>query len=119
MSTCLGHSFTRIPDANVNAVIAHTGFDPRPDDSGRRTGRRRLSKRGPGEQRRILFNCATSAAKTKWWRPYCQAQRAKGLSSIAAVVILARKMIRVAFALCKHDQAFDPTHLGFISCQKP
>lgn len=111
-STCLGHSFTRIPYANVNAVIAHTGFDPRPDDSGKRHGPRRLSKRGPSEQRRILFNCAMSAAKTKLWRPYYQAQRAKGLSSTAAVVILARKMVRVAFALYKHDQPFDPKHLG-------
>lgn len=111
-STCLAHSFTRIPYANVNAVVAHTGLDPRPDDSGKKTGRRRLSKRGPSEQRRILFNCAMSAAKTKLWRPYYQAQRAKGLSSTAAVVILARKMVRVAFALYKRDQPFNPKYLA-------
>lgn len=114
-STCLGHSFTRLPYANSNAVVAQTGLDPRPDDSGRRTGRRRLSKRGPGEQRRILFNCAMSAAKTKLWRPYYQAQRAKGLSSTAAIVVLARKLVRVAFAVYKHDQTFDPQRLGFTT----
>ncbi len=102
-STCLGHTFTRLPFASSDAVVAHTGFDPRPDDSGKRHGRRRLSKRGPGETRRILFNCAMSAAKTKLWRPYYQAQRAKGLSSTAAIVILARKMLRIAFALYQHS----------------
>lgn len=110
-STCLGHAFTRLPYANSDAVIAQTGFDPRPDDSGKKHGRRRLSKRGPGEQRRLLFNCAMSAAKTKLWRPYYLAQRAKGLSSTAAIVILARKMVRVAFALVKHNAPFDHTRL--------
>ena len=107
-STCLGATFTRIPFASSDAAIAHTGFDPRPADSGKKHGRRRLSKRGPSEQRRLLFNCAMSAAKTKLWHPYYQAQRAKGLSSTAAIVIVARKMVRVAFALYKHSQAFDP-----------
>lgn len=114
-STCLGYTFSRIPYANSDAVIAHTGFDPRPADSGQKHGRRRLSKRGPSETRRVLFNCAMSASKTKLWRPYYQAQRAKGLSSTAAIVILARKMLRVAFAVYKHDQPFDPTHLTIIA----
>lgn len=108
-STCLGHSFTRVPYANGDAVVAHTGLDPRPDDSGTRRGRRRLSKRGPAEQRRLLFNCARSAALTKLWRPYYEAQLAKGLSATAATVILARKMVRIAFAVYKHDRPFDPT----------
>lgn len=111
-SSCLGHSFTRLPYANGDAVIAHTGLDPRPDDSGTRRGRRRLSKRGPAEQRRLLFNCARSAALTKLWRPYYLAQLAKGLSATAATVILARKMVRVAFAIYKHQQAFDPARIG-------
>jgi len=114
-STYLGHSFTRIPYANSDAVIAHTGLDPRPDESGRRQGRRRLSKRGPGEMRRIVFNCAMSAAKTQLWRPYYQAQRAKGLSSTAAIIILGRKMVRVAFAVYKHDQPFNPAGLRVIT----
>jgi len=111
-STCLGHSFTRLPYSNSDAVVAHTGFDPRPEDSGKKHGRRRLSKRGPAEQRRLLFNCARSAANTKLWRPYYEAQRAKGLSATAATVILARKMVRVAFAVYKHNQPFDPARIG-------
>jgi transposase len=107
-STCLGHTLTRLPYANSDAVIAQTGFDPRPQDSGQKQGRRRLSKRGPSEQRRILFNCARAASRTRHWQPYYAAQLAKGLSSTAATVILARKMVRVAFALVKQNQPFDP-----------
>jgi transposase len=118
-STCLAHSFTRVSYANSDAAVAHTGLDPRPDDSGTRRGRRRLSKHGSSEIRRVMFNCARSASKTKLWRPYYQAQRAKGLSSTAATVILARKMIRVAFALFKHNQTFNPACLGFHALQKP
>ncbi|MDB5902670.1 MAG: family transposase, partial [Betaproteobacteria bacterium] len=111
-STCLGHSFTRLPYANSDAVVASSGLDPRPEDSGQKHGRRRLSKQGPAEQRRILFNCARSAARTKLWQPYYQAQLAKGLSATAATVILARKMLRVAFAVYKHGQPFNPSLLG-------
>ncbi len=103
-STCLGYTLTRLPYANSDAVIAQTGFDPRPDDSGQKHGRRRLSKRGPSEQRRILFNCARAAVRTRHWQPYYAAQLAKGLSSTAATVILARKMVRVAFAVVKQNR---------------
>jgi transposase len=111
-STCLAHSFTRLPYANADAVVASTGLDPRAQDSGTKRGRRRLSKRGPGEQRRLLFNCARSAARTKLWRPYYEMQRAKGLSATAATVILARKMVRVAFALYKQDTPFDSLRIA-------
>lgn len=111
-STCLGQRFTRVPYATSDAVVAATGLDTRPDDSGQKHGRRRLSKQGPSEERRLLFNCARSASQTKLWRPYYEAQLAKGLSPTAATVILARKMLRVAFAVHKHRQVFNPLLVG-------
>jgi transposase len=108
-STCLAHSFTRLPYPSSDAVVAASGLDPRPEDSGQKQGRRRLSKRGPSEQRRLIFNCARAAARTKVWQPYYQAQIAKGLSATAATVILGRKMLRVAFALYTKGLPFDPT----------
>jgi transposase len=111
-STYLGHAFTRVPYANSDAAVAASGLDPRPDDSGQKKGRRRLSKRGPGEERRLVFNCARSASLTKLWRPYYEAQLAKGLSATAATLILGRKMLRVAFAVYTHRQPFNPTLLG-------
>ena len=118
-SICLAHRFTRVPYANSDAVVAATGLDPRPDDSGKRQGRRRLSKQGPSEERRVLFNCARSASRMKLWRPYYETQRAKGLSPTAAHIILARKMLRVAFAVYKRNQPFDTSRVHGIALQQP
>jgi transposase len=111
-SVAMAHALTRLPFANVDAFIAHTGLDPRAEDSGNKRGRRRLSKRGPAELRRVMHICAMSAARSKVWRPYYLAQRAKGLSGTAAVVVLARKMARTAYGVCKNQTPFDPSR-GF------
>ena len=118
-STWLAQSFTRVPYSNADAVVASTGLDPLPDDSGQKRGRRRLSKRGPALGRRFLFNCARAAARVKVWKPYYEAQLAKGLSKTAATVILARKMVRVAFAVYKTNQPFDPARLRTNALQTP
>jgi transposase len=111
-STYLAYNFTRYPFSGSDSAIAFSGLDPRADDSGQKRGRRRLSKRGPSEERRILFNCARSAARTKIWQPHYQAQLAKGLCATEATVVLARKMLRVAFAVYKQDRPFDSARLG-------
>ena len=107
-SAYLAHRFTSRPYRSSDAAVAQTGLDPRPDDSGKRRGRRKLSKAGPSEQRRLLFNCGRVAARLPVWRPYFEAQLAKGLSKTAATIVLARKMVRVAFALYKQDRPFNP-----------
>jgi transposase len=103
--------FQRLADRGADAVIAFMGFDPRPMDSGQKIGQRRLSKRGPAEWRRLLFNAAMSASRTKAWRPHYEHERAKGLSRTAALVVLARKLVRVAFGLFKSRSHFDPSKL--------
>lgn len=99
--------FRRLATASADAVIAFLGLDPRPMDSGHKVGVRRLSKRGPAEWRRLLFNAAMSGAATKAWKGCYEHERAKGLSRTAALNVLARKMVRVAFSLFKHHKRFD------------
>lgn len=111
-SVTLAQALSHLPFTSADAFIAHTGLDPRPQDSGSRRGRRRLSKRGPSELRRVLHICAMSAARTRVWRPYYQAQRAKGLSGTAALVVLSRKMARTAFGICKRRVDFDPARIS-------
>lgn len=101
--------FRRRASASADAVIAFLGLDPRPMDSGNKTGLRRLSKRGPSEWRRLLFNAAMSGAATKAWKGCYEHERAKGLPRIAALNVLARKLVRVAFSLFKNHKLFEPT----------
>ena len=87
-------------------------------DSGQWRGRRFLSKRGPAELRRLLFTAAMSACKTKLWQPFYQRYRARGLSTTAALVILARKLARIAFSIVKHNVDFRP-ELVNVTCAQP
>lgn len=107
-SVVVAHALQRLPFSRVDAFIAHTGLDPRPHDSGDKRGRRRVSKRGPAALRAALHMCAMSASRTKTWRPYYEQQRAKGLSGTEALVVLARKMARTAYGICRSNTAFDP-----------
>jgi transposase len=67
--TALVNILERVPLKSADAFVAFTGLGPRPDDSGQHRGKRRLSKRGPGELRRLLYMAAMSAVKTKTWKP--------------------------------------------------
>lgn len=100
--------FRRLATRGSDAVIAFLGMDPRPMDSGQKTGLRRMSKRGPPEWRRLLFNAAMSASQTKTWRAHYERECAKGLSRTAALNVLARRLVRVAFGLFKSKSLFDP-----------
>ena len=91
----------------VDAFIAYTGLDPRPEDSGQHRGKRRLSKHGPALLRCQLYNAGMAAANSKLFKPLYQRLRARGLASTQAIVILARKIARIAFALYKSGQTFD------------
>ncbi|WP_354447716.1 transposase [Ottowia thiooxydans] len=99
--------FARMHKLSADAVVAFTGLDPRPNDSGNKTGQRRLSKRGWSEIRRLLYAAAMSAARTKTWSRFYHAQRDKGLSTTAALIVLARKLLRVAFSLFKQKSNFN------------
>lgn len=110
-SVAVAHALQWLPFARVDAFIAHTGLDPRPCDSGEKLGRRRISKRGPAALRTLMHMCAMAASRTPTWRPYYQRQRAKGLSGTEALVILARKMARTAYGVCRNNAAFDGARL--------
>jgi transposase len=99
--------FNTLRFAHVRAFIAYTGLDPRPDDSGDRHGRRRLSKHGPPLLRCLLYNAGMAAANSKVYKPAYRQLRERGLQTTEAIVILARKIARIAFALFKSGETFD------------
>jgi transposase len=99
--------FNTLNLAKAGSFIAYTGLDPRPDDSGVRRGRRRLSKRGPPLLRCLLYNAGMAAANSKLFKPVYKQLRERGLQTTEAIVILARKIARIAFALYKSGECFD------------
>jgi len=108
----LANLFDRVKFRNSDALVAFAGMDPRPCDSGQKRGKRRLSKRGPAEGRRLLFNAAMSAARTSAWKETYTRFRENGWTSTEAILILARKMLRIALAMHKTQTGFDPECIG-------
>lgn len=110
-SALLAVLFARIPFANADALVAYAGIDPRPNDSGKKRGTRKLSKRGPAHLRRQLYLCGFAASHSKALKPLYQALRAKGFATTEAFVILGRKLLRAAFAVWKSGQQWEPAML--------
>lgn len=118
-SVAMTHRFDRTPFANSDAVVAAYGWDPRPKESGKQIAKRRLTKQGNAEDRRLIYLAAQSASKTKVFNPMYRALRDKGFSTTEAIVIIARKLLRIAFAVWTTGQPFDPQKIGKNTCQKP
>jgi len=118
-SLALTHRFNRTPFNNSDAVVAAYGLDPRPKDSGNKVGQRRLTKQGNAEDRRLIYLAAQSAAKTKTFKPTYIALREKGFATTEAIVIIARKLLRIAFAVWTSNKPFDPQKIGVTACKKP
>lgn len=99
-------AFHRGVFASADAFVAFIGFDVRLRESGKYKGKRKITKRGEAELRRLLY-CATQPARSyQLFDDYYQNQLNKGLPKIAAKVVLARKLARIAFALLTNQQSF-------------
>lgn len=107
----LANLFDRVAFPGPDQLVAFVGLDPRPADSGRHRGRRRITKRGAAECRRLAYNAAKAAARSALWKPYYDRCRARGLSSTEALCDLARRLLRVAWAVDHYQQDFDPSRV--------
>jgi transposase len=99
-------AFERGDFRNADAFIAFLGMDLRVAKSGQKDSRRSLSKRGDPEVRRLLHNAAMSASRTSAWKGFYEEQRTRGFSTTQALVILARKLARIVFALLKGQSEY-------------
>ncbi|WP_405228435.1 IS110 family transposase [Lentisalinibacter sediminis] len=106
-------TFHRGAFASADAFVAYLGLDVRIRESGMYEGKRKLTKRGPAELRRLLY-CAAKPARTYApFADYHQRQLDKGLSKIAANCILARKLARIAFTLINRQQTFQKQEIAY------
>lgn len=91
-----------------DAFVAFLGLDVRVRDSGTMKSRRRLTKQGDPELRRLLYLAAMTASRKAAWASVYQRYLARGFTRIQALTILARKLARVAFALLKNQSVYQP-----------
>lgn len=99
--------FHRGAFSGQDAFVAYLGLDVRIKESGHFKGKRKLTKKGPAEIRRLLYCAAKPARSHMKFAHYHQQQLDKGLSKIAANCILARKLARIAFTLMMKQEFFN------------
>lgn len=105
-SVALANAFHRGEFKNSDAFIAYLGMDVRVRDSGKQVGRRKLTKKGDPELRRLLYNAAMSARRTQAWAGVYETYLSQGLKTTQALIKLGRKLARIAFALMKNRSAY-------------
>jgi len=96
----------------VDEVVAYAGLDPRVHRTGTFVGQAKLSKRGPGALRHALYLAALIAARTtaEWRERYARLLQ-RGRAKKEALTILARTLLKVAYALLRTGADYDPTRL--------
>jgi transposase len=105
-AAALTSAYHRGAFAGSDAFIAYMGLDIRIRESGRYKGKRKLTKRGESELRRLLY-CASKSAQThQRFADYHQKLLDKGLCKTAARVALGRKLARIAFTLMSRQEFF-------------
>jgi transposase len=112
VASCLASKDFTHPDQ----FVAYIGLDVRVRDSGTRRGRRALSKQGAAELRRLLFLCAQANLRRRDagspFKAQYERERAKGLSSTAALNAVARKLARTCWSLHRYRTTYDPTRVN-------
>lgn len=103
-------AFDRGDFRSADAFVAYLGMDVRVRDSGKFVGQRKLTKKGDGEYRRLIYNAAVTAGCYDF-KPQLDRLKERGMKSTQAYVALARKLIRIAFSLMKNREQFDPNRL--------
>lgn len=94
--------------------IAFAGLDVSVRQSGTWKGKCRLTKRGNAYLRKRLF-CAAWGAKmhSKEFQKYYDTLRKSGRTYVEALVIMARKIVRIMFALVKNKTEFSMEKIIF------
>lgn len=108
VATAFTTNYLRGEFRSSDAFVAFLGLDVRVRDSGLQRGRRKLTKQGDAEMRRLAHVAAMAACRSGRWRDMHLANQARGLTKIQSLVIIARKLTRLAFALLKSGEEYRP-----------
>ncbi len=92
-------------------IAKHAGLNLYEISSGKRQGQRRISKRGRGLLRKILYFAAMQTIRRNGiMYDYYQRLIGRGMKSIMALVAVTRKLLRIIFAIVRDDSEFIVNH---------
>jgi len=98
--------------ANRRQLVSYAGYDVIENQSGNRSGKTRISKKGNSRIRRILHLPAFNAVR--FGEPACQSlyERVyqKTNTKMKAYVAVQKKLLLLAYALWRHQTKYDPMH---------
>ena len=99
--------------SHPDKFVAYLGLDIGVSESGQHKGKRGLTHQGDAELRRLLFCCAQSSLRSKEspFRAQYEREKAKGLSTTAALCAVARKLAKLCWSLHKHNATYDASRV--------
>jgi transposase len=111
------HWFDRTIGATAKSWIAYAGLDVSSRESGTWRGRTKLTKRGNGFLRKRLYAAAWGAVMNDAeWKAYYEFVRGKDRKErthVEALVIIARKIVRLMHAVLQSQKAYDPKRFSY------
>jgi transposase len=98
----------------VDQAVAYAGLDLKVKESGRWKGHTKLSKRGSGRLRRILYLAALRSVRLEGsaFGAYYHRLVRRGMKKGMALMAVMRKMLIVAVRLIKTGESYDPTKVS-------
>jgi transposase len=113
MLVILSGGFSRFEEAGQ--LSAYIGLSPRIWDSGKIKGKAHICKMGMSRIRAALYVCAWSARKyNKACRELYERLIAKGKNKRLALIAVANKLLKQAFAIAKNQAVYDENYLKNI-----
>jgi transposase len=94
-----------------DSLVAYAGLDLRVHESGTHKGKRGLTKQGDAQLRWLLYLAAKATLRAKEgtaFQAYYARKVEEGWPKTAAICMLARKLARLALAMARSGQPYDP-----------
>jgi len=109
--------FDRFKDAK--AMVGYLGLYPTLEQSGERTRHGRLAKRGAKLAKKALYLAAIAAVRhNDQLRQIYHNYRSKGRAKKECVIIVARKLVQILYAIYKYNTPYDPQRVFVAKTQR-
>ncbi len=106
---------------NQKQLVSYAGYDVVENQSGKRVGKSRISKKGNARIRRILHLPAFSVVRYEGgiFKAFFDRLLEKGKKKMQAYVAVQKKLLVLIYSLCKKDEAYKSEYKATSSNQEP